>query len=140
MNARCEEVQDLLIDQAYGEQDPAGCALCRAHLLSCRSCRDAADRLDAVRSLLDRAAPSLCSPCTVNEAWYKVKAGLAARRRREVIVFAGVAAGLLAAFWAGLAAIDPRLPIYVQLGVVLNLSLFYLPIHLLRRREECTCG
>ncbi|MGE5599161.1 MAG: anti-sigma factor family protein [Bacteroidota bacterium] len=129
-------MRGLLVDWSYGELDPAGREICRTHLACCPSCREAADQLNAVRCALDRATFAPIAQNEADGAWRKVAARLTARQRRETLAFVGAAAGLLAAFWTGLAALDPRLPFYVQIGVILNLSLFYLPIHLLRCAKE----
>ncbi|MCL6614994.1 MAG: zf-HC2 domain-containing protein, partial [Firmicutes bacterium] len=131
----CAEIRVLLVDLVYGELAPEEAEACRAHLAVCPGCRVAADELAALRSVLNRLIVPAADRARMEEALRLVKRRLAVRRRVETMAFAATAAAILGLVWAGLSALDPRLPLYFQIGIALNLCLFYLPIHLSRPGE-----
>ena len=132
----CAEIRVLLVDLVYGELAAEEAEACRAHLAVCPGCRVAADELAALRSFLNRLSITPPDRALMEESLRVVRRRLAVRRRVETMAFAATAAAILGLVWAGLGVLDPRLPLYFQIGIALNLYLFYLPIHLSRRGKE----
>lgn len=132
MRITCAEARESLVE---APKMPG--TACEAHLEACGACR--AFR-DSMLALIDGALAGDGTPrldwARLQETVDEGARRLAARQRRQLAAFIGVAAAFLTAFWAGLGSLNPMLPFYLSAGIFVNLSLFFLPIYLVRRRQE----
>ena len=158
MNEDCKKVQEALLDLAYA--DPAApnggisAAGVAEHGKDCPECRDYADTLLAIASLLPTSQGEVSSSGDGHQAatdlategiypdWARldetIERGVrmrAARERRDIALFALTATGILTAVWVPLLAWSPRAFLGVQAVGFLGIALFYLPIHVLRERK-----
>lgn len=109
----------LLTSLADGELEGSARERLEAHLRRCTSCRDTVEASREARRAM-RATATLPEPS--EQAYFRLRYAVAARRRWHVIRTA-LAAGLVAGVCAGLAAaavgiLRPSLPASVAIGLV----------------------
>src|ERR1044072_8203664 len=101
---------DELILHSYGEIDRADLARVDAHLASCEQCQFAKEQLARVMAMVDTASPVEAPEGFERIAWARLEPALDHNRRRtfgslfwfpQWALEGGVAALLVAAFWAG---------------------------------------
>jgi hypothetical protein len=111
--------EDELILHYYGEIDRDEQSRVVAHLASCAECRQANDKLARVMSLVDSAAPVEAPQGFERVMWARLEPQLDAHRGGWKRLFwfpqwalaGGVAALLVAAFWAGrISSVTPSNP------------------------------
>lgn len=158
MNEDCKKVQEALLDLAYADPDAPNGGISAAgvdeHVKDCPECRDYADTLLAIASLLPisqgeisssgdgRQAATDFATGGVHPDWARldetIEQGIrtrVARERRNIALFALTATGILTAVWVPLLAWSPQAFLGVQAVGFLGIALFYLPIHVLRERK-----
>ena len=109
----------LLTSLADGELEGGARERLEAHLQRCTSCRDTVEASREARRAI-RATATLPEPS--EQAYFRLRFAVAARRRRHLISTA-LGAGLVAGMCAGLAAaavwiLRPSLPAAVAIGLV----------------------
>lgn len=112
--------EDELILHYYGETDRADEARIASHLASCEECRLAKNKLERVMAMVDSAAPVEAPDGFERIAWARLEPALENNNKRTLKslfwfpqwAFAGgVAALLVAAFWAGrISTVTPANP------------------------------
>jgi predicted anti-sigma-YlaC factor YlaD len=161
VNIDCRNVQDMLLDMAYpesGEADGQGrldkdisTTDVARHLKNCPECRDYADALVDIASLLPSSHVNVPSgsaerPATTDlgiegiaPAWPRLDATIErgikmriARERRNMALFALTATGILTSVWVPLLASNPDAFLDLQAIGFFGIALFYLPLHVLR--------
>ncbi|MCD6405768.1 MAG: zf-HC2 domain-containing protein [Planctomycetes bacterium] len=99
----CKDCEEMIVDLAAGELDPAAARDVRAHLAECRSCREAFSEIEALfaaaRSELSVEAPVLSSRADAGREHPPRLAG--GKRRRRVPLGAVAAAVILAVVVGG---------------------------------------
>jgi hypothetical protein len=107
---------DELILHCYGEIERADRSRIDAHLASCMECQGAKEKIARVMAMVDTAAPVQAPEGFERIAWARLEPQLDANSRRSWFWFpqwalaGGVAALLVAAFWAGRISTDPANP------------------------------
>lgn len=109
---------DELILHSYGEIDRADQARVDEHLASCEQCQLAKEKLARVMTMVDTASPVEAPEGFERVAWARLEPKLDDNRRtlRSIFWFpqwafaGGVAALLVAAFWAGRSSVTPVTP------------------------------
>jgi len=102
--------EDELILHFYGETDRADASRVESHLASCAECQLAKSQLARVMAMVDAASPVEAPDGFERIAWARLEPHLDSNRKRTLRSFfwfpqwalaGGVAALLVAAFWAG---------------------------------------
>lgn len=140
MSKRCRQVQDALLDLAYGEATDIKATRVIEHLRGCTECQRYAKALRMVQRALP--VPDDGSTVGVSPNWAGLAITLergmrlqAAHERLSVALFALTAAGILTAVWVPLLVWNPVVLHHLQAIGFFGIGLFLLPLHVLRERR-----
>ena len=113
--------EDELILHSYGEIDRADRARVDEHLASCEECQHAKEKLARVMAMVDTASAVEAPEGFERIAWARLEPALDSTSKRSLrslfwfpqwALAGGIAALLVAAFWAGrLTSVDPARPV-----------------------------